>query len=215
MGTLEWWPRRPGRTFESVFRSRARGAYAKRLVLATVAACLSACSSTTLSESDSKARTSSNLAELVRFGTWVQTLDDAKLDEQYERMLMQYRASPSNGMAIKLSLVLSRPGAHASALAEALALLTEAQSGQEGDTDLGRIVHQFISERHLAATANASLLASLAEERQRSARLDAELAAARATLERAERERAALVQQLDALKAIESRIALDGAPTAQ
>jgi len=151
----------------------------------------------------------------VRFGTWVQTLDDAKLDEQYERMLMQYRASPSNDMAIKLSLVLSRPGAQAGALAEALALLTEVQSGQDEDNGLGRIVYQLIAERHLAATDNASLLALLSEERERSARIDAELAAARATLQTAERERAALVQQLDALKAIEARIRLDAAPKTQ
>jgi hypothetical protein len=147
----------------------------------------------------------------VRFGTWVQTLDDAKLDEQYERMLTQYRASPSDDMAIKLSLVLSRPGAEAGALAEALALLAEVQS-QDEEPDVGRIVYQFISERHLVAMDNAALSASLSEARERSTRLDAELAAARATLATAERERAALVQQLDALKAIEARIAVGGAP---
>jgi hypothetical protein len=59
---------------------------------------------------------------------------------------------------------------------------------------------------------NAALSASLSEARERSTRLDAELAAARATLATAERERAALVQQLDALKAIEARIAVGGAP---
>jgi hypothetical protein len=142
----------------------------------------------------------------------VQTLDDAKLDEQYERMLMQYRASPSDDMAIKLSLVLSRPGAQAGALAEALALLTEVRSGRDEDADLGRIVYQFISERHLAAMDNAALSASLSEERERSTRLEAELVAARATLANARREREALVQQLDALKAIEARISVDGAP---
>jgi hypothetical protein len=182
-------------------------------VLATAAACLSACSGTALlSEGDSDARTSRNLADLVRFGTWVQTLDDAKLDEQYERMLMQYRASPSNDMAIKLSLVLSRPGAQADALAEALALLTEVRDGNGDDTDLGRVVYHFIREQHLAAADNDSLSTLLSEERVRSARLEAELAAARATLGTAERERAALVQQLDALKAIEARIALPSGP---
>lgn len=212
MGTLEWWPRQPGHTFESVFRSRVRGACAKHLVLATAAACLSACSGAALrSASDSDARASRNLAELVRFGTWVQTLDDAKLDEQYERMLMQYRTSPSDDMAIKLSLVLSRPGAQADALAEALALLAEVQSEDEGP-DLGRIVYQLISERHRVAMDNAALSAALSEARERSTRLDAELAAARATLATAQRERAALVQQLDALKAIEAQIAVDGAP---
>lgn len=185
-------------------------------MLATAAACLSACSGTALrSEGDSDARTSRNLADLVRFGTWVQTLDDAKLDEQYERMLMQYRASPSNDMAIKLSLVLSRPGAEADALAEALALLAEVQSSEGEDAELGRIFHRFISERHLAAAGSDSLSASLSEERERSARLEAELAAARATLQTAERERSALVQQLDALKAIEARIQLDAAPKIQ
>ena len=177
---------------------------------------MSACSGTALrSAGDSSANRSGDLADVVRFGTWVQALDDAKLDEQYERMLMQYRASPSNDMAIKLSLVLSRPGAQAGALAEALALLTEVQSGQDEDNGLGRIVYQLIAERHLAATDNASLLALLSEERERSARIDAELAAARATLQTAERERAALVQQLDALKAIEARIRLDAAPKTQ
>ncbi|HJR69287.1 MAG TPA: hypothetical protein VKA43_04550 [Gammaproteobacteria bacterium] len=174
---------------------------------------MSACSGTALrSEGDAEGRTSRNLAEIVRFGTWVQTLDDAKLDEQYERMLMQHRASPSNDMAIKLSLVLSRRGAQAGALAEAMALLMEVRDGQDEDAELGRILYQFISERHLAATANTSLSALLSEERERATRLETELMAARATLETAERERAALVQQLDALKAIEARIALPAAP---
>jgi len=181
-------------------------------VLATATACLSACSGTALrAEGDSDARTSRNLADLVRFGTWVQTLDDAKLDEQYERMLMQYRTSPSNDMAIKLSLVLTRPGAEAEALAEALALLSEVQRGEGEETELGRILYGFISERQLAAAGSDSLSASLSAERERSARLEAELAAARATLQTAERERFALVQQLDALKAIEARVRLDTA----
>jgi len=182
-------------------------------VLGTAAACLSACSGTApRPEGDADARTRGNLVELVRFGTWVQTLDDAKLDEQYERMLMQYRASPSNDMAIKLSLVLGRPGAAADTLAEALALLTEVQSGNGEEAELGHLLYALIGERHLTVTDNDSLSALLSEERERSVRLGAELAAARGTLATAERERAALVQQLDALKAIEARIALDTGP---
>jgi hypothetical protein len=172
-------------------------------VFGTAAACLSACSAVT-TRPDRVAN--ANLAQLVRFGAWVQTLDNAELDEQYQELLTQYRASPSHDRAIKLSLVLSRPGAQAGALAEALALLAEVQHGQGEDAELGRLFYSSIRERHLAATALESLSASLTTERDRSAALDAELAAARAVVETARRESAALGQQLDALKAIEARM---------
>jgi hypothetical protein len=144
--------------------------------------------------------------DLVRFGAWLQTLDNAELDAQYEQLLTEYRASPSNDMAIKLSLVLSRPGAQAGALTEALALLTDVRDGVGDDAELGRLFYSLIRERQLAAANLESLAASLAEERERSAGLDADIAAARALVATAERERTALVQQLDALKAIESRL---------
>lgn len=174
-----------------------------------MAACLSACSTIGL-KPDGVAH-SRDLAALVRFGNYVQTLDESELERQYTQLLAHYDASPSSDTAIKLSLLLSRPGARPAALAEALALLTDACSGQGEHAEFGWVMYHQISERYVAATDQTSLSARLNEEHARSVRLDAELAEVRATLEAAERQRVALAQQLDALKAIEERINRDAA----
>jgi hypothetical protein len=145
----------------------------------------------------------------LRFGNQVQTLDDAALEQEYGRLLAQHEASPSTNTAVRLALVLSRPGASPDALADALVLLTDARSGPGAHANFSAILYGQISERYLAATESTSLTGKLGMEQYRSARLDAELARIRATLATAERQRIALGQQLDALKAIEERISRD------
>ena len=178
--------------------------------------CLSACSGAELrSESGTPDVTEGDLAEIVGFGSYVQTLDEWERDEQYEHLLTQYRASPSNDKAIMLSLLLSRPNAQSQALAEALVLLTDARNCRGEHIDFGRVIYELIGERYLAATRAESLATLLSEERERSSRLDAELAEMRAALATAERERTALTRRLDALKAIEERLTLDASPKSQ
>lgn len=150
-----------------------------------------------------------SVAELLRFGNRVQTLDDEGVDQEYRRLLAQHEASPSSNTAIRMALVLSRPGAAPDALAEALVLLTDTRTEPRAYADFSSILYGQINERYLAATESTSLSGRLGVEQYRSARLDKELAQIRATLESAERQRIALGQQLDALKAIEERISRD------
>jgi len=173
--------------------------------------CLSACSAAGVKPDEGRGAQGRDLAGLVRFGNYVQTLDEAELEREYTQLLARYDASPSSDTAIKLSLLLSRPGARPAALAEALALLTDACSGEGEHAEFGWVMYHQISERYVAATDQTSLSTRLDEEHARSVRLDAELAEVRATLEAAERQRVALAQQLDALKAIEERINRDAA----
>jgi len=185
-------------------------------VSCTAAVCLSACSGAEpRPESGTPNITEADLAELVEFGSYVQTLDDWECDEQYEHLVTQYRASPSNDRAIMLSLLLSRPGAKPHALAEALVLLTDARNGRGEHTELGRVIYELIGERYLEATHAESLATLLSEARDHSSRLDAELAEMRAALAAAERERTALTQRLEAFKAIEERLTLDSNPKSQ
>jgi small-conductance mechanosensitive channel len=70
------------------------------------------------------------------------------------------------------------------------------------------LYHQ-ISARYVAAADSTSLAQRLGEEQARGARLNAELEDARTTIDAAERQRIALTEQLDSLKAIEERINRD------
>lgn len=155
------------------------------------------------------AQRGASLAELMRFGNEVQTLGDEELEREYRRLLERHEASPSSNTAIRLSLVLSRPGARADELAEALLLLTDARTAEEEYADFSWILYRQIGERYLVATEGTTLSARLGAEQARGALLDAELAELRATLAAAERQRIALGKQLDALKAIETGISRD------
>jgi hypothetical protein len=173
-------------------------------VLCSAAVCLSACSALPLSADGVKRRhDSERLVALVQFGAYVQSLDDSELAQQYDEMLSQYEASPSSDTAIKLSLLLSRDRSRPDALPEALRLLRDASETRGKDADLGRIIYYLVNAQYLALNDSGSLSTMLTEEQARSARLDAELAEVRATLQVAEKNRAALERQLNALKTIE------------
>lgn len=176
-------------------------------------ACLSACSGlASRGTAGSPVDEGEPLTALVRYGTYVNTLDEAEIDRHYRELLTQYRALPTSDTAIKLSLILSRPGAPPAALSQALALLANACSGRGDDAEFGRVIYHLVGSRYRAATDNGSLAAELSAEQARSTQLDAELTETRATLEAAEREVVALVRRFDALKAIEAQITHDAAP---
>lgn len=172
-------------------------------------ACLLACSAAGFKTQDNVGR-GDDLEGLVRFGNYVQTLDEWELERQHQRLRASYEASPSSDTAIRLALLLSRPGAPRGALADALTLLTDARDSRQGSqAEFGWVLYHQISARYVAAADSTSLAQRLGEEQARGARLDAELADARTTLDAAERQRIALTEQLDSLKAIEERINRD------
>lgn len=167
---------------------------------------MSACSGLGLTTGTSRAPA---LADILRFGNHVQTLSQGELEQEYQRLHALHEVSPSSSTAIQLAMVLSRPEADPDALAQALVLLTDTRSEPGAHADLSSILYGQISARYLAATESTTLSGRLVGEQSRSAQLDAELAVIRATLATAERQRIALGQQLDALKAIEERISRD------
>ncbi len=144
-----------------------------------------------------------SLTALLGFGASVQRLDDSALASRYDELLDDYRASPSNGRAIKLSLLLSQSDARPEALSEAVTLLANASQGDGREAELGRILYQMTSARYLAVADRTALATMLEEERAHGARLEVELVKTRAALEIARRDREALERKLDALKAIE------------
>jgi hypothetical protein len=206
MVTSEWSARRPVRISASAFRSRVHKGYLRSLAIGSLAAFLSACSALGYVPQAPRA---GSVAELLRFGNRVQTLEDEGIEREYQRLRAQHEASPSSNTAIRMSLVLSRPGAPPDALAEALVLLTDTRTEPGAYADFSAILYGQINERYLATTESTSLSGRLGVEPRTAILLDAELAQIRATLKTAERQRIALGQQLDALKAIEERISRD------
>ena len=206
MVTSEWLALRPERISASAFRSAVHRGALSWLAIGSLTVCLSACSAFGIKTDAQRAE---GLAGLLRFGNEVQTLGDEELERQYRRLLERHEASPSSNTAIQLSLILSRPGARPDELAQALVLLTDARTSEGEYADFSWILYWQVSERYLVATEGTTLSARLGAEQARGALLDAELTEVRATLEAAERQRIALGQQLDALKAIETGITRD------
>jgi hypothetical protein len=170
---------------------------------------LSACSASPTRADGSTARQHEHLAALVQFSAYVRTLDEAELEEHYRSLRTQHRTSPSSDTAVKLSLLLSYAEAPPDALVEALQLLSDVSDGNTDDAVFARLIYDLISERYAATASNGSLTDLLLHERDSNQRLTEELVEARASLTAAQRQRAALSQQLDALKAVEKQIRLD------
>jgi hypothetical protein len=149
------------------------------------------------------------LTALVQFAAKARTLDESELQRDYRSLQAEHRASPSSDTAVKLSLLLSYSDAPPDALVEALQLLSDVSDGSTDDAAFARLVYDLISERYAATASNGSLTDLLVQERARNQTLREKLIEIEASLADTQRQRAALAQQLDALKAVEEQIRVD------
>lgn len=209
MGTSKWSARRAVRIFGSAYLPWVRRIPARTQILLLAATSLSACSALGTRFDVSAARQREHLAELVQFAAYVRTLDESELQRDYRSLQTEHRASPSSDTAVKLSLLLSYSAAPPDALVEALQLLSDVSDGNTDDAAFARLVYDLISERYAATASNGSLTDLLLQERTRSQSLRDQLIEIEASLADTQRQRAALAQQLDALKAVEEQISVD------
>jgi hypothetical protein len=155
-----------------------------------------------------EARQHGQLSALVQFATDVRSLDQFELQQAYRILQTEHRTSPSSDTAVKLSLLLSYSEAPPDALVEALQLLNGVSDDDTDHSQFARLIYDLISERYAATASNGALTDLLLQERNENRRVAKKLAASESSLAASQRQRAALAQQLNALKAVEEQIRL-------
>jgi hypothetical protein len=154
--------------------------------------------------------TSGDESELIRYGNEVRRLESAALEQEYRDLVAEYATTPTGESAVRLSLLLSRPGASFYDIDRAIRLLGETTLGFEENEppnlELTRFLYNLLSERSCVAANDGALAEMLNEERSRNARLDEELVEARSALSTERQFREMLQAQLNALRALEQEI---------
>jgi hypothetical protein len=164
-------------------------------------------------DAEPSARTS--LGDLIRYGNGLRTLDDQELDDQYRQFAAQRSDEAASAEAIKLALLLSSPDARFYDADQAVRLLDTVarreRARESGYGELAQLVFHLLSERSCSlAPEDESLTELLAAERERADRLGEELIAVKTELALSERQRETLQGQLDALKALEEQLSIEG-----
>ncbi len=208
MDISKWLTRRAARTFKSVYRRWVPRIFALTPILLLTAPSLSACNVLRTRIDSAETRQREQLSALVQFAANVRTLDEFELQQNYRMLQTEYRTSPSSDTAVKLSLLLSYSEAPPDALVEALQLLNDLSDDDTDHSHFAQLIYDLISERYAATASNGALTDLLLQERNENRRIAKKLAASESSLAASQRQRAALAQQLNALKAVEEQIRL-------
>ena len=148
--------------------------------------------------------------ELIRYGGSLENLDAAALEREYRTLLAQHAAAPSHLSSVKLALLLGSPSTSFTDVNSALRLLNGVVQEGGAGADFARLAYRMMSERNCVAANDGALAELLVSERRRVEELEAKLESAQAALGAERTLRETLQGQLDALKALEERLNVDG-----